>query len=360
MLKIFIMTHFAQIIKKWYHQNGRKLPWRETRDPYKIWVSEIILQQTRIEQGINYYNNFLKAFPDVFALANASETEVMQQWQGLGYYSRARNMHHAAKTIVNEHDGSFPQTYKKIHTLKGIGPYTASAIASFAFNLPYAVVDGNVSRILSRCFAINTPIDSTQGKQQFQDLAGQLLDRNDPATHNQAIMDIGSVICQPATPHCNKCPLAGLCQARNNQNQTNFPVKSKKRARKKRFLNFLIIHYNGRIIIEKRTGEDIWKGLYQFPLIETREKTNQEIIDEQLSSITGKEIKSIKIFEKKHILTHQELHTTFFKVKWPDNLPLSLISDNSQADYYSVSEINQVPFPQLIQENLEKLIMTDH
>jgi len=354
------MTHFAQYIKKWYLQHGRKLPWRETRDPYKIWVSEIILQQTRIEQGIKYYNNFLKAFPDVFALAIASETEVMRQWQGLGYYSRARNMHHTAKTIANEQDGLFPQTYKKIQTLKGIGPYTASAIASFAFDHPYAVVDGNVSRILSRCYAIETPIDSNQGKKQLQALAEQLLDREDPATYNQAIMDIGAVICKPVTPLCDRCPLASLCKARENENQNSYPVKRKIKPRKKRFLNFLIIHHNGKILIEKRTGKDIWKGLYQFPIIETPEKSDQKSLDYKIRDITGKDIKVTKIYEKKHILTHQELHTTFFKLKWPDYLPSSYISNNDQAVFYSVRDIYQIPFPQLIQENLEALIFADH
>ncbi|MGM0375786.1 MAG: A/G-specific adenine glycosylase [Bacteroidota bacterium] len=353
------MTQFAQLIKKWYHQNGRILPWRETRDPYKIWVSEIILQQTRIEQGIKYYNNFLKAFPDVFALANASETEVMQLWQGLGYYSRARNMHEAAKTIVNEQDGFFPQTYKKIRTLKGIGPYTASAISSFAFNLPYAVVDGNVSRILSRYFAIETPIDSNQGKKQFQALAEQLLNRDDPATHNQAIMDLGALICKPGIPLCHKCPVAQLCQARKNENPNSFPVKSKRKTRKKRFLNFLIIHHKERILIEKRTGDDIWKGLYQFPLIETHEKTDLASMEGKIRSITGKHMKATKIYEKKHILTHQELHAVFFKVKWPDDLPPPEVKETDNAAFYSVAEINQLPFPQLIRENLEELILID-
>ncbi len=359
MLKFFKMTHFTQLIKKWYHQNGRKLPWRETRDPYKIWVSEIILQQTRIEQGIQYYHNFLEAFPDVFALAKASETKVLQLWQGLGYYSRARNMHEAAQTIVNEYDGFFPQTYKKIQTLKGIGPYTASAIASFTFNLPYAVVDGNVSRILSRVFAIDTPIGSIQGKKQFQALAGQLLDQDDPATHNQAIMDIGALICKPGIPFCDKCPLVEICQARKNENQSSFPVKSKRKPRRKRFLNFLIIHHNGKILIEKRTGEDIWKGLYQFPLIETQIKTSHPIMDEKIRNITANDIKPRKIHEKKHILTHQELHATFFKVKWPDNVSPPKLTGNNEATFCSLYEIYQLPFPQLIKENLEKLLLID-
>ncbi|MFW5890020.1 MAG: A/G-specific adenine glycosylase [Marinilabiliaceae bacterium] len=354
------MTHFTQLIKKWYHHYGRKLPWRETRDPYKIWVSEIILQQTRIGQGTKYYNNFLNAFPDIFALAKASETDVMQQWQGLGYYSRARNMHYAAKTIVNDHDGMFPQTYKKIQTLKGIGPYTSSAIASFAFNLPYAVVDGNVSRILSRCFAIDTPIDSSQGRKQFQTLAEQLLDRDDPATHNQAIMDIGAIICKPANPLCDKCPLADLCQARKNENQRDYPVKSQRKTRKKRFLNFLIIHYNGRILIEKRTGEDIWKGLYQFPLMETFEKASKESMESKIRKMTGEDVKITKIHEKKHILTHQELQAIFFKLKWPEELPPPEISDHNKAVLYSAGEIYKIPFPQLIQEHLEALIIADH
>ncbi|MFO8000395.1 MAG: A/G-specific adenine glycosylase [Marinilabilia sp.] len=350
------MTRFPLLIRKWYLNHGRSLPWRETRDPYKIWISEIILQQTQVTQGKKYYLNFLRAFPDVHALAEASEKEVLQQWQGLGYYSRARNLHQAAKTIVKEHNGLFPQTYKKIQTLKGIGPYTASAIASFAFDLPYAVVDGNVYRLLSRIYAISTPVDTHEGKNQFKELADRLLDRNDPATHNQAIMETGAMICRPSLPLCSECPVAHLCKAFAKGKQTEFPVKSKRKVRKKRYLNFLIIHCKDNILIQKRQDKDIWQGLYQFPLIETPHKPTKKIIARRIYDLTNTHLPLKKIMDKKHLLTHQELQTAFYRIEWPENLAIPENFIKTQPGWISPEEAGEFPFPQLIKESLHKIL----
>ncbi len=373
--------------------HGRRLPWRETKDPYKIWISEVILQQTRVGQGLEYFRRFVTAFPNVKALADSSETRLMQQWQGLGYYSRARNLQHAAQTIVTEHDGNIPQTYKKIRTLKGIGPYTAAAIASFAFNLPYAVVDGNVYRILSRLYATDIPIDSSQGQKHFAILAGELLDKQDPATHNQAIMDLGALICKPINPLCEECPVNQICAAYSTGTQKNFPVKAKKIKRRKRYLNFLVLKSSTHIIIGKRDGKDIWQGLFQFPLIETPEPTTQQKIRKLLKISFKKSFELTTILEKKHLLTHQELHVRFLKINSPcevdflnpenifasetflqsenNNLKIehNTILREAQAPMYNtpaviyqkvpIEKIGDIPFPQIIKENLEKLISPD-
>jgi A/G-specific adenine glycosylase len=384
------MTNFPKQIREWYMLHGRRLPWRETKDPYKIWISEVILQQTRVGQGLEYFRRFVTAFPNVKALAESSETQLMQQWQGLGYYSRARNLQHAAQTIVTEHNGNIPQTYKKIRTLKGIGPYTAAAIASFAFNLPYAVVDGNVYRILSRLYATDIPIDSSQGQKHFAILAGELLDRQDPATHNQAIMDLGALICKPINPLCEECPVNQICAAYATGTQKNFPVKEKKIKRRKRYLNFLVLKSSTHIIISKRTGKDIWQGLYQFPLIETPEPFTGKEIRELLKTSFKKTFELTPILEKKHLLTHQELHVRFFKITLPREVDLlypenifsgegwlnssdsnlkmgqNIIAHEARAWAYikpeaiyqkvPIEKIEDVPFPQIIKENLEKLI----
>lgn len=370
--------------------HGRTLPWRETKNPYKIWISEVILQQTRVGQGLEYYRRFIRAFPNINALADASETRLMQQWQGLGYYSRARNLQHAAQTIINEHNGNIPQTYKKIRTLKGIGPYTAAAIASFAFDLPHAVVDGNVYRVLSRLYAKDIPIDSSQGQKYFATLAAELLDKQDPATHNQAIMELGALICKPANPLCEACPVNQVCAAYSTGTQKNFPVKTKKVKKKKRYLNFLILKSSTHIIISKRTGKDIWQGLYQFPLLETPEPVTDKEIRILLKSSFRNTIELTQILEKKHLLTHQELNVRFFKILLPPEVDLhnpekifsgevflnsqdnnlkreqkTMVQEAQSSAYanpaaiyqtISIEDIEETPFPQIIRENLEKLI----
>ncbi len=393
MHKILIMTNFPKQIREWYFLHGRRLPWRETQDPYKIWISEVILQQTRVNQGLEYFQRFIKAFPNVEALAEASQTSLMQQWQGLGYYSRARNLHHAAQTIVNEYNGTIPQTYKKIKTLKGIGPYTAAAISSFAFNLPYAVVDGNVYRILSRLYAKEIPIDSSQGQFFFTALANELLDKQDPATHNQAMMDLGALICRPANPLCEECPVNQVCAAYSTGTQKNFPVKTKKNKKRKRYLNFLILKSSTHIIIGNRTEKDIWQGLFQFPLIETTEPTSEQKIRKLLKAFFKMTFDITSIMEKRHLLTHQELYVRFLKVTLPgavdflnpenifsseallqsenNNLKMghTTVLRETQAPPYTnpavayqtipIETLNDIPFPQVIKENLDKLINSE-
>lgn len=310
------MEEYRKVLTAWYNRNKRELPWRGTADPYKIWVSEVILQQTRVQQGMDYYHNFLLAFPDVSSLALAPEVEVLKVWQGLGYYSRARNMHHAAKVIQTLHGGRFPEDYPSIRALKGIGDYTAAAIASIAFNLPYAVVDGNVFRVLSRLFGIATPIDSPSGRKEFYQLAQMMIDTNRPGDWNQALMEFGAIQCIPGNPDCDNCPLSPQCYALLKKNVSGFPVKSKQVRQRERYINYLCIKWNDKLLMEKRGTRDIWRNMYQFPLIETSLAASPEQIIEspEWQAILGKRsvvIESV-LPVKTHILTHQRLTIRFF------------------------------------------------
>jgi A/G-specific adenine glycosylase len=327
----FKLDEFRKALTVWYNQTKRELPWRESRDPYKIWVSEVILQQTRVQQGMDYYHNFLQNFPDVRSLALADEEEVLKVWQGLGYYSRARNMHHAAKTILLVHGGTFPEDYLSIRNLKGIGDYTAAAISSIAFGLPYAVVDGNVFRVLSRLFGIPTPIDTNIGKKEFYHLAQLMLDIEHPGEFNQALMEFGAIQCLPNQPICLSCPLVMKCHAYITRTVAAYPVKTKKTRQKERYLNYLYIHNKEQLFLEKRVDKDIWRYMFQFPLIETTGPTSSEDI---IYSISWKEIlKSLNFSiesispERIHILTHQRLHLRFFSISLNDNqIPNKLIT----------------------------------
>ena len=266
------MNNFSEILINWYREHKRELPWRESSDPYLIWISEIILQQTRVVQGYDYFIRFIKRFPDVTSLAEADEDEVMKFWQGLGYYSRARNLHAAARSM----NGVFPKTYPEVLALKGVGEYTAAAICSFAYNMPYAVVDGNVYRVLSRYLGIETPIDSTEGKKLFASLAGEFLDKSRPAVYNQAIMDFGAIQCTPQNPACLFCPLAGSCMALSKSMVAQLPVKQHKTKTTERFLNYIYVRAGACTFINKRTGNDIWKNLFELPLIETASSVTEE------------------------------------------------------------------------------------
>ncbi len=278
---------FIKNLLEWHGANPRPMPWKGERNPYLVWLSEIILQQTRVEQGLPYFERFKVAYPTVTHLANAPEDEVMKLWEGLGYYSRARNLHATAKFIANELNGSFPTTYEGIRSLKGVGDYTAAAIASFAYDLPHAVVDGNVYRVLSRFFGIETPIDSTAGKKEFASLAQQLIETKKlgqleigaeefsqfpnfkPSDYNQAIMDFGAMQCTPASPNCTACPMREQCVAFLQGKTAVLPVKSKKLERRQRFFNYLIFNRLNEIVVKKRGAGDIWQNLYDFPLVET-------------------------------------------------------------------------------------------
>ncbi len=337
---------FSKGIQSWYNKNKRDLPWRNQTNPYRIWLSEIILQQTQVKQGMSYYLKFVKNYPTVKHLANSSEDKILKDWQGLGYYSRARNMLFAAKSIVKGRKGEFPNTYKEIKMLKGVGEYTASAISSFAFNLPHAVVDGNVYRLLSRVYGINTPIDSGDGKKKFQSLANELLDTNNPALHNQAIMEFGSQFCKPANPNCDNCIFSNKCYAFGANMVGQLPVKSKKINVVNRYFNYLIlVDKNKNIIVNKRAEKDIWKGLFEFFLIESSgEIEPKQLFEmEQFKKATGKNFSVLNISKKyKHVLTHQNLHTKFYIIK------LNLTHPKSQK-FSKTNKLSQYAFPRLIE-----------
>ena len=304
---------FSRQITQWYSIHKRDLPWRNTRDPYRIWISEIILQQTRVAQGYDYYQRFTERFPNVTSLAQADEDEVLKLWQGLGYYSRARNLHAAAQSIGN---GPFPDTYEGVRALKGVGDYTSAAICSIAYNMPYAVVDGNVYRVLARYFDIDTPIDSTQGKKEFAQLAQQLLDPEQPGTYNQAIMDFGALCCTPQNPACADCPLADSCGALTSNKVTSLPVKEGKIKRRDRYFTTFWIHSGGNTFVRKRGSKDIWKGLYEFPTWES-ETAFEGFPDAEFAQLTGQPPLVVTLHRKamKHVLSHQNLYTDFYEVE---------------------------------------------
>ena len=309
--------NFSDVLSQWYAINKRDLPWRSTVNPYHIWVSEIILQQTRVDQGLPYYLKFIDAFPVVSDLANADEDLVLKLWQGLGYYSRARNLQFSAKLILSEFGGNFPENYTDILKLKGVGSYTAAAIASFSFGLPFAVLDGNVIRVLSRVFGIQTPFDTTAGKKQFQKLAQELLDKKNPAEYNQAIMEFGALQCVPKSPKCNDCPIINDCIAFNSNTVSLLPVKSKKLKVKNRFLHFLVINKSNQLLIGKRNS-GIWQGLYEFPFLEFDKNLDEKSVLKSPLWINffKDSVKQISSISESYIhkLSHQKIHAKFWEI----------------------------------------------
>lgn len=314
----FAMLH--ERLHRWFDQSARPLPWRATTDPYAIWLSEVILQQTQVVQGTSYYHRFLELFPDVYALAAASEDEVLHAWQGLGYYSRGRNLLRAAQMIVADFGGRIPDKLSEIKRLPGVGPYTQAAILSFAYNLPYAAVDGNVYRVLSRLYADSTPIDTPQGQRHYRALAEALLDRNNPGKHNQAMIELGALVCTPRRADCPSCPLEAFCLAQAQSNPTAYPIKAGKTKVSNRYLNYILVQLaDGRTLIERRGKGDIWQGLYQFPLIETDGDIpsieylfGSEPWDELLKHLTGVKLNPVACATRQHRLTHRLLHTRLF------------------------------------------------
>ncbi len=343
------MNDFNLLIIKWYRQNKRNLPWRLTKDPYMIWLSETILQQTKVDQGLNYYLKFRANYPTIHDLAKADEQKVLSDWQGLGYYSRARNLHTTAKTIIDTYQGTFPNTYENILKLKGIGTYTAAAISSFAYDLPHAVVDGNVYRVLSRLFDIELPIDSSEGIKAFKILADELLNKDYPAEHNQAIMEFGALQCTPANPSCDKCPFVLTCLARKNGTIQQRPVKKGKTKVRNRYLHFLHIETEGQIIITQRTEKDIWQNMYQFPLIEKNSVAELSVIQEEIEHTYNIKVTDV-ISNIKHILSHQHLYTTFWKTK---TLPEKLRSNKAYLIIPKEALISY-PIPRVIDRYLEE------
>jgi A/G-specific adenine glycosylase len=343
---------FSHKLLKWYHQNKRDLPWRDTKDPYIIWLSEIILQQTRVAQGLPYFYRFTAAFPHVEDLANASEDKLLKLWQGLGYYSRARNLHQAARQIQSEFKGKFPSSYDKLLTLNGVGEYTAAAVASFAFQLPHPVVDGNVFRFLSRHEGIDTPVNSSSAKKEFQQLAFSLMDKNDPAGFNQAIMEFGALQCIVSSPDCNNCVFNKTCVAFKNNLVKTLPVKTKKVKVRSRYFNYLFIMHQNGFYIRKRTERDIWQHLYELPMIETVNQTDPQLLFRKGEFITlagGKPMVDGHAHQMMHQLTHQKIHASFYRVSIAKKLP-----DGLKRSYLRISEdeIPEYAFPRLIENYL--------
>jgi A/G-specific adenine glycosylase len=338
---------FSDKILGWYHQNKRTLPWRETTDPYKIWLSEIILQQTRVAQGTPYYLRFIEAFPTVEHLAQAEEEEVLKLWQGLGYYSRARNLHSAAKMVVSEYHGEFPKTYTGLLKLKGVGDYTASAISSISFNEAQAVVDGNVYRVLARYFGIDLPINSTEGIKYFKSLALKVMDATQIRDYNQGIMEFGAMQCKPKNPYCLNCPLNESCVALQKGLVEKLPIKDKKTKVRNRFFNYLIPLYNDNegntfTKLQQRKGKGIWQNLWEFPLLESKTPLSLEDVEESSKEIlTDEELSGITAYNEKpilHKLSHQHLYTQFWIVQ----------IDNNLKDKIPVADLSDYPVPVLI------------
>ncbi len=348
---------FAGRIIEWYNHNKRDLPWRQTSDPYRIWVSEVILQQTRVEQGLSYYEKFLDRFPDIECLAQASEEEVMKTWQGLGYYSRARNMHQAAREISSKNSGKFPGNYLDIIRLPGIGDYSASAITSIAFHKAYPVIDGNVLRVMARYLGISSPVKKPAVKKQIRQVLADLIDRQQPGNFNQAVMELGALVCIPREPKCDRCPLSEDCHAHNHGMASSLPVLFKQGEKKIHYYFYFVFiaQENGQWVtwLRKRTGKGIWKGLYDFPLLESEKalppdaiKTLQEFLD--LTSKTHMAGDLPRMITDRHILSHRDLRVTFLIHK---------VLAHSHPEHIRVNfnDLYNYPVPRLIENFLKKL-----
>lgn len=347
-------SFFTRKLIDWNREeNDRHMPWKGEKDPYRIWISEIILQQTRVEQGWAYYERFIASFPDIQSLATASDDEVFKHWEGLGYYSRCRNLIFTARQIHTERKGIFPQTYPEIAALKGVGPYTAAAIASFAFGLPYAVVDGNVIRVISRVFGIDAPADQPASRKLFTEKAQMLLNTRCPAEYNQAIMDFGATICKPQLPRCGDCPFQSDCQAYLLGRVSELPVKSKKIQKKKRFLHYLILENSGQFYIRKRIASDIWQDLFEFHLIEAdRLLDSKELLDlPEVRAILHPHSYELILASgaRRQLLSHQELQGRFFHIKLNG-------SPSLPGDYQPVGRamLRNAAFPRFILSYLQE------
>ncbi|UKT63798.1 A/G-specific adenine glycosylase [Pedobacter mucosus] len=339
------MTFQNELIN-WYHVNKRDLPWRHTQDAYTIWLSEIILQQTRVEQGLPYFTKFLHKFPSVFDFAATTETEVLKLWQGLGYYSRGRNMHATAQLVVKNFEGRFPTLHDELIKLKGVGEYTAAAISSFSSGEARAVVDGNVFRVLARYFGIDTAINSPAGKKQFYMLANDLLLKSDPALYNQAIMEFGAIQCKPKSPVCSICPLNQSCYAFKNNLINVLPVKIKKAVQKHRFFNYFVCVTDTDVLVKERQAGDIWQHLYDFPLIETENEISlaDPIFNNEVKTLFGSDVDCTLLSYKRHILTHQIIHVQFFGLK---NYIFNF-NKQKELNWVSFSKLEELPQPKVI------------
>ena len=348
------INSFAAQIIHWYHRHCRDLPWRHTQNPYFIWLSEVVLQQTRVAQGLPYYLKFTEKYPTIFELARAPEQDVIRLWQGLGYYSRARNLHQTAQYIVEHLGGQFPDNYADLLKLKGIGPYTAAAIASFAYHEAVAVVDGNVYRVLARVFGIDTDIASTEGKKQFAQLASELLDKAQPATYNQAIMEFGAIQCSPASPDCLLCPLQRDCVAYTTGRVGALPVKSKKAKVRERFFHYFVFEYKQMLALRQRTDRDIWQQMYDFCLVETDEhiaNLDELTLEKPLRDILEASIVVGVSKTYTHLLTHQRIKAQFWHIRINDGFSTVLPPD---LRFCTTQEIDLLPKPVLVSSYLDE------
>ena len=339
--------YFSKIVVEWYKINKRALPWRDTKDPYFIWLSEVILQQTRVNQGLPYYKKFIDAFPTVIDLAKAPEQKVLRLWQGLGYYTRARNLHKCAKEVVSNYNGAFPSTYEELKTLPGIGDYTAAAIASISFAEPVAVVDGNVYRVLSRIYGIETPVNSQQGKKVFSQLANKLISATTPDLHNQAVMEFGALFCTPANPSCDACPFNTTCIAQRNSLQHVLPVKIPSKKVRKRYFYYFAIKKGRSLLMKTRNEKDIWQGLSDFYLIEKKRPRDPEKLiaeDKVLKKLLGRKRATEISGIYKHVLSHQIIFSRFVQLEISGNPSLN----GSGLIFYSLKKIAELPKPVLI------------
>lgn len=347
-------SDFTSLLMRWNElANKRAMPWKGEKDPYRIWLSEVILQQTRVEQGWKYYEAFVEKYPSIQHLAKAKDEEVFKLWEGLGYYNRCKNLLFTARFVAEKRKGQFPDTYEEIASLKGVGPYTAAAIASFAFDLPYAVVDGNVFRVLSRVFGISTAIDSTEGKNTFTELAQQVLDKDKPGLYNQAIMDFGATVCKPVSPLCSHCSLQPVCTAFSEGRVNALPVKEKVLQKKRRWFYYFQFEHKGTILVHKRTAKDIWENLFEFYLVEGTEQIrwNEEQVHvwlEEQFGIKKAEVSYISPVSSQQ-LTHQQIKGQFIKVRL-NTIPSPL----RHYEWITINELKQLAFPKFINQFLQQ------
>ena len=344
---------FGRIIREWYKKNKRDLPMRQTRDPYRTWVAEVILQQTRMDQGLPYLERFLNAFPDVAALASAPEEKVLKLWQGLGYYSRARHLQASARQVVEQMNGLMPGDYQGLLALKGVGKYTAAAIASWCYGEARAAVDGNVSRVIARLYGIEEPVNAPAGAKQVNALAGDLLHRSDPGEHNQAMIDFGAILCTPLSPRCEECPLAAHCQAYLSGNIKKFPVKIRGKKPLSRWYYFYIMTSGGETVLEKRGNTGIWRSLYQFPMMEYRvPRSEAEMVQDIGELYSGGEVRVTELSPPiRHQLSHRTIHARFVHVE------LASLNDGLPPEWMlvPVGQIDEYPLPRLIHRYLESV-----
>jgi len=351
-----VFKQVAQILLKWYKINKRDLPWRNTNNPYFIWLSEVILQQTRVNQGLPYYQKFIRNFPDIQSLAQAPEREVLALWQGLGYYSRARNLHASAKILIESNGGKLPTSYEQLLKVKGIGPYTGAAIASFAFNEKVPVIDGNVYRVLSRVFGIATDILSSSGIKEFKELAWKVIPEKDHSTYNQAIMEFGALQCVPINPNCEDCPMAELCFANKHNLQSSLPVKSKAAKKTTRYFNYLCIRNKSKVILKERTGKDIWKGLFEFPMIESGKLITIKELKKHLNP--DKIIVNEPSKTYKHILSHQTIFAKFWIIEITEKKYFNKVLIDTNSTHFDENQVKTLPKSVLITKFLEEYIFT--